>query len=87
VEQFKEFCDFVNVEFKNILGTVKTRWLSLLPAVTRILDLFPALKAYFLTQDKCPTILKQFFDNPVSITWLYFIQSFIEGSLRHNNDN
>lgn len=75
VEQFKEFCDFVNVEFKNILGTVKTRWLSLLPAVTRILDLFPALKTYFLTQDKCPTILKQFFDNPVSIAWLYFIQS------------
>jgi len=57
------------------LGTVKTRWLSLLPAVTRILDLFPALKTYFLTQDKCPTILKQFFDNPVSIAWLYFIQS------------
>ncbi|VVC44467.1 Hypothetical protein CINCED_3A020025 [Cinara cedri] len=56
IEEFKELCDFVNVEFKNsILGTVKTRWLSLQPAVT--------------------TILKQFFDNPVSIAWLYFIQT------------
>lgn len=57
------------------MGAVKTRWLSLQPAVTRIIDLFPALKTYFLTQDKCPTILKTFFDNPVSIAWLYFIQS------------
>jgi len=47
----------------------------LLPAVTRILYLFPALKTYFLTQDKGPTILKQFFDDLVSIAWLYFIQN------------
>jgi hypothetical protein len=27
VEELKEFCDFIDVEYKQILGSVKTRWL------------------------------------------------------------
>ncbi|KAF0702520.1 Uncharacterized protein FWK35_00028002 [Aphis craccivora] len=41
VEHLKEFCEYTNVEYKNILGSVKTRWLSLLPAITRIIDIYP----------------------------------------------
>jgi hypothetical protein len=37
VENLKEFCDFAIIEFKNILGSVKTLWLSLSPAITRII--------------------------------------------------
>jgi hypothetical protein len=44
VEELKEFCDFVDVEYKQILGSVKTRWLSLQPAITRVISMFPALK-------------------------------------------
>lgn len=75
VEALKEFCYFTNTQYKNVLGSVKTRWLSLQPAVSRITEMYSALKLYFDTQDKCPTILKSFFGDPVSIIWFYFIQS------------
>ena len=45
------------------------------PAITRIIEIFPALKSYFLTQDKCPTIIKLFFNDPFSLIWLHFFQS------------
>lgn len=61
VEHLKEFCEYANVEYKNILGSVKTRWLSLLPAITRIIDIYRGLKLDFEKQKKCPTILKIFF--------------------------
>ncbi|KAL4131790.1 hypothetical protein QTP88_009047 [Uroleucon formosanum] len=75
VEALKEFCDFTNTQYKNVLGSVKTRWLSLQPAVSKIIEMYPALKLYFDTQDKCPTILKSFFSDPVAIIWFHFIQS------------
>jgi hypothetical protein len=58
VEELKEFCDFVDIEYKQVLGSVKTRWLSLQPAIIRVTDLFPGLKFYFLSQEKCPMTLK-----------------------------
>jgi hypothetical protein len=50
VEELKEFCDFVDIEYKQVLGSVKATWLSLQPAITRVTDMFPGLKAYFLSQ-------------------------------------
>jgi hypothetical protein len=50
-EELKEFCDFVDVEYKHILGSVKTRWLSLQHAITRVISTFPTLKSYFLSQE------------------------------------
>lgn len=55
-----EFCDFVDVEFSKVLGYSRTRWLSMLPAIERVLKLYPALKSYFESQDRCPTVIKQF---------------------------
>uniref|UniRef100_A0A8C2HMQ0 Uncharacterized protein n=1 Tax=Cyprinus carpio TaxID=7962 RepID=A0A8C2HMQ0_CYPCA len=37
VESLKEFCEFTSVQYKEILRHVPTRWLSLLPAIQRIL--------------------------------------------------
>jgi hypothetical protein len=37
--------------------------------------MFPSLKSYFLSIDKCPTSFKNFFENPVSITFLHFLAS------------
>jgi hypothetical protein len=37
VAQLEEFCDFVDVEYRKLLGYSKTRWLALLPAVERVL--------------------------------------------------
>ena len=46
-EDFKSFCEFVNISYKNILSHVETRWLSLLRVVARVLELWPALVSYF----------------------------------------
>jgi hypothetical protein len=62
VEELKEVCDFVHIEYKQVLGSEKTRWLSLKLAITRVIDMFPGLKFYFLSQEKCPVMLKIFFN-------------------------
>ena len=46
-QQLKEFCTFVNVTYKKILGHVETRWLSLLRVIVRVLEIWRALKSYF----------------------------------------
>lgn len=55
VEELKEFCDYTNTQYKKVLGSVKTRWQSLQPAVSRFIEMFPASKLYFESKDKCPT--------------------------------
>jgi len=75
VENFKEICDDVDVQYHKLLGYSETRWLTLLPALEKILKLFHPLKLYFLEQEKCPTILKTFFNNPFAEAWLFFIHS------------
>jgi hypothetical protein len=75
VEELKSFCKFTNTEHKTALDNSKTRWLSLLPAVLRVIDIFPELKSYFFSIDKCPISLKNFFENPLSITLLHFLAS------------
>jgi hypothetical protein len=74
VEELKEFCDFVDVEYKQILGCVNTKWLSLQPAVTRVISMSPALKSYFLSQEKCPMMHRKMFNDPVFLVWIYFLE-------------
>jgi hypothetical protein len=75
VEELKEFCDFIDVEYKQILGNVKTRWLSLQPAITRVISVFPALKSYFLSQEQCLMMLRKMFEDPVSLDLIFFLES------------
>jgi hypothetical protein len=75
VEELKEFCDFIDVEYKQSLGSVNTKWLLLQPAITRVISMFPALKSYFLSQEKRPTMLRKMFNDPVSLVWIYFLES------------
>ena len=46
-EEFKSFCEFVNIGYKSIPSHVETRWLSLLRVIAWILELWPALVSYF----------------------------------------
>ena len=48
--KFADFCSFCDVEYRKILKHVNTRWLSLELAITRTLQQYSALKAYFLSE-------------------------------------
>lgn len=74
-ERLKEFCDYVGTEYMNVMCHSKTRWLSLFPAVERVIRLFEPLREFFLNEDNAPKILVQFFSNPLSEAYLWFIHS------------
>ena len=62
-EVFRDFCNFLDMEYKELLRHVPTRWLSLLPAIDRLLLCWPALKSYFISQGE---------DNVADIIWTGF---------------
>uniref|UniRef100_A0AAV2L3F0 Uncharacterized protein n=1 Tax=Knipowitschia caucasica TaxID=637954 RepID=A0AAV2L3F0_KNICA len=74
-EELKDFCNFVEVEHATLLGTSRTRWLSLGPAVERVLKLYPALQSYFRSQDKAPDSILKFLEDQVCEAWLRFIHN------------
>ena len=71
--ELKTFCDDVEVQYKKLLGYCKTRWLALLPAIERVLQMYLPLKSYFVSQDKCPVVLHNFFKDGSSEFWLKFL--------------
>ena len=73
VETLKNFCGFLESDFSIILGYSQTRWLALLPAIERVLQMFFPLKAYFQSQEKCPKLILKFFEYPMAEAWLHFI--------------
>ena len=73
VEELKDFCNYVSIEYQQILGYCKTRWLSLLPAMERFLCMFIPLKTYFLSLNTCPVMLKNFFNDTNAEFWFHFI--------------
>jgi hypothetical protein len=75
VEKLKEFCDDVDVKYKDLLSHSKTRWLSLFAAIERIITMFDGLKSYFLSPTNCPHILKTFFEDECSLLWFKFLHS------------
>ncbi|GLV61240.1 hypothetical protein CBL_21069, partial [Carabus blaptoides fortunei] len=68
-------------DFSMILGYSQTRWLALLPAIERVLQMFLPLKAYFQSQEKYPMLILKFFENPMAEAWPHFINS--QASLFH----
>ena len=59
VTELKNFCEFVEIEYQLILQHGNTRFLSLLPALQRIPEMFEGLKSYFNSQEGCPTLIKK----------------------------
>lgn len=77
VATLKEFCAFVDTNYQQLLYHSKTRWLSLFPAIERVLKMFQALKSYFLSENNPPFIIKSFFQNSFSEAYLYFVHSLM----------
>lgn len=74
VESLKTICELSETEYSQILGYSNTRFLALGPAISSILKLFEALKEYFLGLRRCPSIIKSFFESPLSKLWLLFVK-------------
>jgi len=74
-EELKEFCSFVNIEYKKLLGSSNTRWLSLGPAIERMLEIYSGVRSYFLSQSKCPKQFSTFFEDPKNEVYLTFLFS------------
>lgn len=73
VERLKTFCDFVGQEYHNILGYCNVRWLSMLPALERVLQMYAPLKSFFLSEENSPVVLRRFFEDPFTELWLAFV--------------
>lgn len=73
VTNLKEFCETADIEYKKLVKHGNTRFLSLLPAVERILQLFEGLKSYFLAQVNCPLALRQFFTTEIGELYFWFV--------------
>nr|XP_049699481.1 uncharacterized protein LOC126055228 [Helicoverpa armigera] len=80
VAALKDFYEMREAEFAPVLRHVKTRWLSLLPAVERATKSFHILKDYFISleEDECPTALWQFFNSDETEPYLTFYQNSLK---------
>jgi hypothetical protein len=72
-EKLKDYCEFVTLTYKSLQSHSRTRWIPLRPAVERILKVREALKSYLLTEEKPPKILFNFFSDPMSEAYFWFI--------------
>ena len=70
---FSNFCNFADVECQRLMQHDNTRFLSLLSALERVLEMFEALKSYFNSQEHCPTIIRQCFENPTQKLNIWFV--------------
>ena len=59
--QLKQFCDLVEIEYQRISLQGNTKFLSLLPAIQRMLEMSEGLKSYFNSQEGCPPPIKNCF--------------------------
>lgn len=76
VESLKDYCNYVSdsTEYQKVLGFSKTRWLAFLPAIERLLSMFEPLKGYFWGEEKCPRVIRNFFEDRSSKLWLEFLK-------------
>jgi len=64
--QLQEFFEFVDTEYHDILRHVATRWLSLSPAISRLLESWAAIVSYFqLLHGECPKRIAKALGLPV----------------------
>ncbi|CAH1163556.1 unnamed protein product [Phaedon cochleariae] len=76
-ESLKHFCEFVEIDYKKLLYHSKTRWLSLFPCLNRILEIYPALESYFLSENNPPVTIKSFFEDKLNESYLWFLHSLM----------
>lgn len=73
VTKLKEFCEFAEIQYKKLVQHGNTRFLSMMPALERILHLFEGLKAFFSAQDMCPLLIKTLFTGEKGELYMCFV--------------
>ena len=74
VTQLKEICEFLEIDYKKVLQHGNTRFLSLLPAIERFLQIYQGLKSYYASQEHCcPLLIKRIFDSKCGEIYLRFV--------------
>lgn len=76
-EKLKEYCKFVEIDYKQLRSTTKTRWLSMFPAIERLLEMYEALQSFFLSESRPPQLLITFFSSRVSKAYLWHMHSLM----------
>ena len=77
-EALKKFCLEAAEQYMPLVKHSSTRFLSLLPAMNRIIDLYEPLKKYFGTTEKVPNTISTFFSNTEGKFWLLFVANQLE---------
>lgn len=73
--ELKEFFEWTETEWSEMLRHVPTRWLTLLPAIERLLTNLSPIKSYFMSKNNIAPILKQFFENELYEAYLKFAKN------------
>ncbi|GAB0202178.1 hypothetical protein GRJ2_002683400 [Grus japonensis] len=74
-EPLKDFLEFAKREYRRLLHHARMPWLLLLPAITRLLQVFPALKSFFLSLSHPPFAIRTFFEDAFSEIYLQHMAS------------
>jgi hypothetical protein len=61
-----------------VLQHGNTSFLSLLPAIDRMLLIFEGLKSCFNSQEQCPLLINKFFEEPCGKLYLQFLFMLIK---------
>jgi hypothetical protein len=90
INTLKVNSEFMNIEYKKLLKHTPTRWLTLSNALDRLIEIWPAIKHYFLNQGEdevAPAIWKFIKDQSSEISseddltfpecYIYFVQSYM----------
>lgn len=77
VQALKDFFEFYDSEFAPVLRHVTTRWLSLLPAIERLVKSYEILKIFFISlgEQECPTVVWTYFNDETTEAYLVFFQN------------
>lgn len=77
-ENLRALCDELGSSFGALKSHSSVRFLSLEPAIRRVLEMFEVLKIYFANEKKYADSIKVFLNDPMSKFWICFALNQLE---------
>ena len=69
----KDFFEWLDIEWSNNLQQIPTRWLSLVPALERLIKNYEPIKSYFLSHKSSAIFITNFFNDDLAMAYLGFV--------------